>query len=100
MRRLIAVGLFSALASVGIEAQWVNFRTPGVPRTADGKPKLDATAPHTADGHPDLSGVWMHDFTPVEELKRLYGPIVDEEIRNELPGMEFGNVHKYGLNVL
>ena len=81
-------------------AQWLNYKTPGVPRTRDGKPKLDAPAPRAPDGHPDLTGVWMHDLTPVDELKRLYGEFVEDEIRNELPGMEFKNVHKYTLNVL
>jgi len=39
-------------------AQWLEYPTPGVPRTADGKPNLSAPAPRTADGKPDLSGMW------------------------------------------
>jgi len=39
-------------------AQWLNHRTSGVPRTADGKVKLTAPAPRTADGKPDFTGVW------------------------------------------
>src|SRR6478736_4716963 len=39
-------------------AQWLNHRTPGLPRTADGKVKLTAPAPRTADGKPDFTGVW------------------------------------------
>jgi hypothetical protein len=39
-------------------AQWLSLPTPGIPRTADGKPNLSAPAPHTADGHPDLNGLW------------------------------------------
>lgn len=39
-------------------AQWLNRATPGIPRTADGKPNLTAPAPRTPDGKPDLSGVW------------------------------------------
>jgi hypothetical protein len=39
-------------------AQWLHYPTPGVPRTADGKPRLSAPAPRAADGHPDLSGIW------------------------------------------
>ena len=41
-----------------LAAQWAQYHTPGVPRTADGKPNLTAPAPRTADGKPDLSGLW------------------------------------------
>jgi len=41
-----------------LAAQWLNYPTPGTPRTPDGKPNLSAPAPRTADGKPDLSGVW------------------------------------------
>ena len=40
-------------------AQWLNYPTKGIPRTADGKPILTAPAPRRPDGKPDLSGVWM-----------------------------------------
>ncbi len=49
-----------AVISMGAHAQWLNYKTPGTPRTADGKPNLSAPAPRTAEGVPDLSGVWMH----------------------------------------
>jgi len=39
-------------------AQWLQHRTVGIPRTADGKPNLAAPAPRTADGKPDLTGLW------------------------------------------
>ncbi len=39
-------------------AQWADYPTPNIPRTADGKPDLKAPAPRTADGKPDLSGLW------------------------------------------
>jgi hypothetical protein len=39
-------------------AQWINYPTPGIPRTKDGKPNLTARAPRAADGKPDLSGMW------------------------------------------
>jgi len=50
-----------ALLSVAMHAQWLHSPTPGVPRTADGKPNLSAAAPRTADGKPDLSGIWEDD---------------------------------------
>ena len=52
---LAACGLCGPLA-----AQWINYPTPGMPRTAEGKPNLSAPPPKTADGKPDFSGVWEH----------------------------------------
>jgi hypothetical protein len=39
-------------------AQWLGFHTPGIPRTAEGKPNLTAPAPRTTDGKPDFTGLW------------------------------------------
>jgi hypothetical protein len=47
-----------ALMTAGLEAQWFNYPTPGIPRLADGRPNLSAPAPRTSDGKPDLSGLW------------------------------------------
>jgi len=44
---------------VSASAQWMNYPTPGIPRTPDGKPNLSAPAPRTEDGKPDLSGLWQ-----------------------------------------
>src|SRR5262245_30868134 len=46
------------------QAQWLNYPTPGVPRTPDGRPNLAAPAPRTADGKPDLSGIWQLEPRP------------------------------------
>jgi hypothetical protein len=51
---VVLLGWFPTAAA----AQWINYRTPGTPRLADGSPNLSAPAPQTADGKPDLSGVW------------------------------------------
>jgi hypothetical protein len=48
-------------AAAPLAAQWLNYPTPGIPRTPDGKPNLTAPAPRTADGKPDLSGLWRLD---------------------------------------
>src|SRR6202790_5678313 len=47
---------FAAMLSA--DAQWLNYPTPGTPRTKDGKPNLTAAAPKTPDGKLDLSGIW------------------------------------------
>src|SRR5579863_381372 len=53
-----AVAMTVLLAGVA-PAQWLNYPTPGVPRTPDGKLNLSAPAPKTGDGKPDLSGTWQ-----------------------------------------
>ena len=102
MRRvLFAASVVCVFVSVSTPAaQWLNYKTPGVPRTADGKPKLDAPPPKALDGHPDLSGTWMHELTSVAEVRRLFGARIDEAIKVDVPGMEIGTQHKYGLNIL
>ena len=56
--RLILALIVVLSTSVPLSAQWLNYPTPGIPRTPDGKPNLSAPAPRTPDGKPDLSGIW------------------------------------------
>jgi hypothetical protein len=62
---LAAVILFPSPGS----AQWLMEPTPGIPRTADGKPNLSAPAPRTTDGKPDLSGLWHAGAKYVSDFK-------------------------------
>jgi hypothetical protein len=70
----IAIAAVLWLLPVPLCAQWLDFRTPGIPRTADGKPDLTADAPRTPEGKPDLSGLWRPDANPyrfdvIQDLK-------------------------------
>jgi hypothetical protein len=51
--------IVAAAFATPLAAQWAQYRTPGIPRTADGKANLSAPAPRTADGKPDLTGLWQ-----------------------------------------
>jgi len=58
VRSAVARGALALILLTPLSAQWISYPTPGIPRTADGKPNLSAPAPKTADGRPDLSGIW------------------------------------------
>ena len=91
--------LFAFLATIGtgVQAQWIRYPTPGIPRTADGKPNVSAPAPRAADGKPDLSGLWHVEPTPLAEMKRLFGADMDKV---SVPGMEPDTISKYAINIL
>src|SRR6516164_9537368 len=54
----MAFSLTLAWLGPAVNAQWLNYPTPGIPRLANGKPNLTAPAPRAYDGKPDLSGIW------------------------------------------
>jgi hypothetical protein len=83
-------------ACLGLHAQWLNYPSPGTPRTPDGKPNLSAPAPRATNGKPDLSGVWQVEPTPAAELKRLFG---DLSVENVL-GDSSVAYSKYLVNIL
>jgi hypothetical protein len=96
MRMAIAFAVV-ALCGAAAHAQWVNYPSPGLPRTKDGKVNLRAPAPRARDGKPDLSGVWHVQPTGLAEMKRLFGNDVDAL---DVPGMEAHTISKYGISVL
>lgn len=90
-----------ALASTAAHAQWLNYATPGTPRTPDGKPNLSAPAPRALDGHPDLSGAWHVHPTSIEEFKRIFGAAaVEKSDHSRILGMELDTISKYAANIL
>jgi|SRR5579871_1254522 len=69
--RTITLAIVLTVAAL---AQWLNLPTPGIPRTADGKPNLTAPVPRMPDGKPDLSGLWRPAVSPyrfdvIQDLK-------------------------------
>jgi hypothetical protein len=70
----IAIAAALWLFPLSLNAQWLDWPTPGIPRTADGKPNLTARAPRTHDGRPDFSGIWQAEPNPyrfnlIQDLK-------------------------------
>ncbi len=57
--KAFSIAAVVSVLSAPLMAQWIDHPTPGIPRTADGKPNLSAPAPKTPDGKPDLSGIWQ-----------------------------------------
>src|SRR6188508_2857225 len=66
MQKILKAMAIAVACSVSVAAQWPKQQVAGVPRDAQGRPRLDAPAPRTADGKPDLSGVWRRtDRDPI-----------------------------------
>jgi hypothetical protein len=55
----ISIAIAFSLATSFLQAQWINQRAIGIPRTADGKPDFSAPTPKAHDGKTDLSGLWQ-----------------------------------------
>jgi hypothetical protein len=68
MKLAAAAAALALLLVVPLSAQWLHTPVTNVPRTADGQPDLGAPPPKASDGHPDLSGVWMPNAAPLQDL--------------------------------
>jgi hypothetical protein len=80
--QLTAIPAALLLLPVSLCAQWLTLRTPGIPRTAGGKPNLTAPAPRMPDAKPDLSGLWRPGAGggPVPYIVDLIQDVRDEAI--------------------
>lgn len=56
--RFTVVAGLSLLLAQSAFAQWIDYKTPGLPRGADGKVNMTAPRPTAANGKPDLTGLW------------------------------------------
>jgi hypothetical protein len=61
--KTVAFAILLSAVTTPLAAQWLTHPTPGIPRTADGRPNLAAPAPRTPDGKPDLAGLWQRMST-------------------------------------
>ena len=70
MQHRLTTFILLLVVTLPLGAQWLDLKTPGLPRSADGSLDRDAPAPRSADGHPEMSGLWV----PVGATGSLYDP--------------------------
>jgi len=90
-------------APTALFAQWPSYPSPGVPKTADGKPNLSGPAPRTPEGKPDLTGIWQNNRTvggTVAARTSATPPATNEDliaIARRSPFWNLGSQFKDGL---
>jgi len=91
-----AIFLLAACSASSLNAQWLNYRVAGVPRTADGKVDLSAPTPKTPDGKPDLSGVWESELGYFQDLAKDLKPgeVVMQPWAKALQEQREGKLHQ------
>src|SRR5215469_7980652 len=94
--RIFRLGILFAAALLCTQGQWLNYPTPGTPRTRDGKPDLTAKTPRASNGKPDLSGVWETEESSPGEITRIFGTAATEFA---VPGDDMNRFSKYYFNI-
>lgn len=95
--RIQRIGILFGGALLCAHAQWLNYPTPGTPRTRDGKADLFGKTPRASNGKPDLSGVWRTEYAPPGENERIFGASVKDYA---VLGDDPRTFSKYYLNIL
>jgi hypothetical protein len=90
--------LFALILAATVHGQWLDYPSPGVPRTKNGKVNLSAKMPKTRDGRPDLSGVWHVQTESLAEKRKLFGAEFGDE-QTSVPGMEDFTISKYAHDI-
>ena len=66
----LRIAIATLLMTAMLSAQWLQYPSAGVPRTADGKPDLSAPVPRGPDGKPVLAGLWKPSPGMVGDIAR------------------------------
>jgi hypothetical protein len=69
MTRSFLLAVCVLALAVSPSAQWLKHPTPGIPRTADGRPNLAAPVPRTPEGRPVLGGLWRHPRRIIGDIR-------------------------------
>jgi len=92
--------LLSTAVAVQVGAQWLDYPTPGIPRSADGKANLSAPAPKTVDGKPDFSGLWRVKQATVGETDKAMHSLKPQGWAGELSKKRKDNLGRDDMSVL
>jgi hypothetical protein len=90
-REIKRIGILFTIVLLPAYGQWLNYPSPGTPRTREGKPNLSAPAPRVK-GRPDLSGVWQIQPEPALLAK--------EQGAFDVPGDDTRGFSRYFIDVL
>jgi hypothetical protein len=92
--------VFSTALALPAAAQWLNYPTPGIPRTADGKPNLSAPAPRMPDGKPDFSGLWRFQTSTSGETDKALHSLKAQPWAEELSKKRKEDLSREDMSIL
>jgi len=73
-------------------AQWPDYPSARIPRTAAGKPDLSAPVARTPDGKPDLSGIWQSESDPAGVAAGIEGIVAPRYMIDIMKDLKRENV--------